>query len=282
MPKQKRGVNNKTILAVVTIITVIAVVFLLNKIGITGAASLDEYRREYKIDFKSGDERYTTERMFQYLPPLPEGFWKVRILVLSNILKDFQSFGPEYWMQPEWEPSFLETCLPRLQKADFPKDMHAVGGYSIFPTRQGWVVDPGDKIVAMTVMKSACFVPLYQGLGVKVDYPESARFMNDLDVWYSDPHKARQYFTVEYTPKEFLLGPMFPIINPDYAQRIDVNITVSPDTPPGRYIVALNPTGTSYEFSQAMYRKYLNRYSDTGARFQVGAYTLFIEVRPTV
>lgn len=280
MAKQKRKLNNKPILAVIAIVAVIVGVLFLSQSGITGAATVND-RKDYKINFELEGERYTTEKVFQNLLPLPEDFGKVRVLILTNAIRDLSSFGQEYWMQPEWEPSFLETCLPRLREGDFPKGMHAVGGYGIFPTRQGWIVNPGEKIVTMTVIRSACFVPIYQGIGLKVNYPESARFRNELEIWYSDPNKAIQYFTVDYSPRDVVLGPMFPIIHPSYAQRVDVNITVSPETPPGKYIVELKPTGTSYELSQAMYRKYLNMYDDTGSRFQIGGYTLFIEVRPT-
>jgi hypothetical protein len=280
MPKQKINFNNKTVLAVIVVIAVIAGFLFLTQSGITGAATLNS-RKDYNIDFELDGQRYTTARMFQNLPPIPEDFWKVRIMIYTNKLRDLTQFGEEYWLQPEWEPSFTDTCLPKLQKADFPRTSHAAAGYGIFPIKQGWTINPGDTIRSMTVIKSACFVPRYQGIGFHVSYPESARFRNELEIWYSDPSKAKEYFTVEYSPQEVVIGPMFPIISSDYAQRIDVNVTASPDTPPGQYLVSLEPGGTSYEFSQAMYRKYLNMYDETGAKFKVGAFTFFIEVSPT-
>lgn len=214
--------------------------------------------------------------MFEKLPAIPTDFEQVKILLLYNKIRDYTGYGPEYWKQPEWFPSWNEGCLPLLKNP--PLDRWAAMGVGTFPYKATYSASPGETVKAVLYVKSGCMVVTYQGVGMKYGFPESARRLGD-EIFYQTPSTTAQYLKIKSDPEEFILEPSYPVFSEEYAKRIEIDIEIDPNTPPGFYFVAIDPGAPSGEFSDEAYRTYLTRYTPaTMAITGQHRFTVFIDV----
>lgn len=239
--KAKKSKNKKLfIVALIILILAAGIVFVV--------AKKSDTRSKYKLP----------AAMFKNLPPMPADFQQVHILILYNKIKDYTTYGPEYWKQPEWFPSWADNCVPLLQNP--PQDRWAAVGVGTFPYRASYLAQPGDRIKAVLFVKSSCLVITYQGVRMNYVFPESARRLAD-EIFYQTPSETEKYLTIAFDPQEFILEPSYPVFSEEYVKRIEIDIDVDPETPSGTYFVSFDPGAPSSEFSDEAYKKYLTRYT---------------------
>jgi len=178
-PKLKTKSKSKKFLVAVLLILVI----------ITGVALIT--LKKVNIRQKYG----LPAAMFEKLPAMPNDFEQVKILLMYNKIRDYTGYGPEYWKQPEWFPSWAEGCLPLLKNP--PEDRWAGFGIGTFPYKATYGASPGETIKTVLYVRSGCMVVTYQGVGMIYGFPESARRLGD-EIFYQTPSETEKYLKIKF------------------------------------------------------------------------------------
>ncbi len=224
-----------------------------------------------------------TQKVFGQLPPFPGDFYQFRLLMKLGKLTNASILGPEYWKQPEFYPEFEDQGVPIMREP--PAGRFGAFGYGSFPAEIVILTTAGSSVTTTFYMHTSWLVETYQGMGFAPVFPASgslllSSFPDENKTVVQNSTLAAQYFDVKVSPDYILLEPAFPTFSANWTQKIDVTITVKPNTPPGRYLVGIDAVSPPDAKSDEWLLKYKNKYTTAGGT-SVGApwYSAYIEVR---
>lgn len=149
--------------------------------------------------------------VFAQLPPAPACFTSLVNHYHARRFTDDAFFTSEFYLQPEFYPSFLDASISYWQD---PLTTHyGVVGYGTFiPTREV-VLSPGET-------KSIRFF-LHTGAGVRTHQGGALRVDTTIPGIHVSLDEASQH--------GFLLGPNFPVFDPAWVKPVEVTVKALPD-----------------------------------------------------
>ncbi len=223
------------------------------------------------------------EIFFRNLPPFPEDFYRLRILVIYGKIYDLDTVDETYWKQPEFIPGFEEHAVRLINQPQAGR--WGAFGYGAYPADTSVSTSPGEEFEVVTFFHTSWLVETYQGIKPVVVYnAESQMPSQDLQgssTVSQDPEKVKTYFEVKVDPEMTVLGPTYPVLDYEWTKKIKVDVKVKEGTPPGKYVIGVNIGAPSADFNDQMYKKYLNLYTTSGNTVGVGRpfYQIAVEVK---
>lgn len=172
--------------------------------------------------------------VFSRLPSLPACILSVSDSFNNRQFTDSFFFAPDYYLQPEFYPSFFTEGLSKFTS---PVATHyGAVGYGAFPHE--WVVPRDSSRVHSTR------IFFHSGFGVRSFQAGS------LDVEFAIPEDAGHVVvSLDSSSSEgFFLGPSFPIFHPSWVKPVDVSVSVKPSAPYREIVVYLvtRPPSSSF------------------------------------
>lgn len=219
-------------LILIIIITLVILFFISS--NISGFFTLKEpisYRPKHCIEDKCIDPI-----VFSKLPSYPKDF--------SKEINSPESF----WKQPEFynfESSIEYYINP-------PVGYRGYYGFGAYPSERRVTMKAGDERETFTYFHTSWFVNKYQGLKLNPVIDE----------------EIKDYFDIEIEPEVILLEPTFPVFEYNWTQKIIIKIKAK-DPPQGKYMIGVDASEPSLEYSQKWFEKYGNKYVEAGI-FGVG------------
>jgi hypothetical protein len=174
-------------------------------------------------------------KMSDQIFPKPQDFLQIRRDIQNGIFFSLSDLGKEYYLQPDFYPSFKSTNEPH----DFSR--WGVQGYGAYPGEISYSVEnfkKGQYINTFTFVKAGENIETFQGL--------------KFNMKVSEPGASDLFFT-SVTPDTVMFTPTFPnrreyIIDNrtyDWAYKLNIVISANADIPPGKY--EFNLIGSSPE-----------------------------------
>ncbi len=224
-----------------------------------------------------------TSRVFSKLPPMPRDFYEIDLLVTKGLWSNTSYLTRDYWIQPEFYPQFEEQGIDLMLNP--PTGRFGAFGYGTYPSELVVLTYPGAKINTAFFVHTSWLVETYQGMGFDFVYPpngflRSSDFPNDTNRTVTqDPQVVRRYIRGTISPSNVLLAPAYPVFDENWAQKIDVNLDIAPDTPPGRYLAGVDIVAPPQEKADEWFNQYRTRYTSSGGT-GIGTpwFSMFIEV----
>lgn len=224
---------------------------------------------------------YLPKELFANLPPFPEDFYAMKVLVEFGKIPDLGRVGEEYYKQPEFYPQFETNGVQMMQNP--PVGRWAPYGYGSYPSETLVATTNDTEFTVYTYFHSSWLVESYQGLGLvpvfpavanmlQNEFPDGARYVAQ------NPNEAQKYFDVSITPGAILLEPAFPVFGKNWAQRVAMKIKVK-GAPKGRYVIGIGIGSVPKELDAQWVWKYKTAYNTGGmAGIDVPWYQAFIQV----
>jgi len=237
------------------------------------------------FNHRTGVEGLPT-KMFCQLPEKPKDFERWKIIYQHGKVSDLSNIPTNVWAQPDVSPNWNGQILRLLQNPD-PNRIGAGYAPQIDYADVGTTVSPGDETEVNFIVRNIATTIFWIGIKLEPVYPKMGSIdYQDIHIkTIQDPKTAEECFDINITPQEFALAPSFPVFVWDdknqayYARMINVKIKAKPDCPKGHYVLGINPTTPSQEFSEEyMLKEYkgsrlLNKYSPIGgSKSNVGAF----------
>lgn len=165
--------------------------------------------------------------IFEELPNPPKYFFELVSLIHAGKYQNYPFFGREFFLQPEFFPSFKENAFSYWLS---PSPTHyAAAGYGFFPSIQQVELKPEETKTVAFFMHAGWGVQSVQG--TKIAYSS-----------------ANQWIDIEVIEPEFLLEESFPKFSKNWARKIVAKISATAQTVPGTYEIvffAQNPSPES-------------------------------------
>ncbi len=237
----------------------------------------------------------TQKTMFSELPEMPEDFYATRNLFLYRFITFTEKILDEaYWKQPEWFPNFdkegglLDSIKNYIEQSKTSgKWGVTVWCAGIYPSDFYAKTRAGRNITVYTWIRNAPHQSKYEGIRLVEAYPacdsfEEAGFELGNNTACQDPEYAREHIklsTIE--PNLFILTPNFPAFTTNHTRIIRVDLEISGDISPGRYVVGFDTNLPPEEFSQQYYEKFGFDYTGSAKEFHCSPgpqYRLFIDI----
>jgi len=162
------------------------------------------------------------DEIFGGLPQIPTDFSEISYLLANGRYFSIGYLEEEYYKQPEFYPNFKEYGLRYWTQPN--TKIWVPNGYGSYPAEQWTTIEKGKNTEFTAV------VFFYAGWGVQTF--QGVTLMPD--------SRSKQYFDIEITPQNFLLGPSFPKFYDNWAYKIAINGKPKPGTPPGNYLIGIN------------------------------------------
>jgi len=207
---------------------------------------------------------YLNESWFEQLPPFPTDLYQLRNQIRYGEFWDMASIGEEYYKQPEFYPTFESVGLPLLER----RTGMSPYGFGAYPADVQVITFPNDNITLATFFFSSWGVETYQGMGL--GYRVTGPGGEEVD-----------YLEAEVEPDAIALGPNYPVFEPEWAQKVVVNIHVKEGTPVGTYTLSIDPAEVPAEKHDEWSALYGGLYTEGGA-FRVGIDRPYFRVTLTV
>ncbi|MDZ4256866.1 MAG: hypothetical protein U1C71_04610, partial [archaeon] len=222
------------------------------------AANMGLTLEETKQFFLDCCDLASEEQIFSQLPPVPYDFPEVAYdLQVGNIFQ-LGNLGHAYYSQPEFH--FQGTELAVVNQ------YYAFIGW-INPSLNYW----GDSALR-TYPDTQHDTISHSGrrtFSAIVFATNGWNIQNYVGVQFVPNGDAAQYFDITIREEKtgqpyFLLGPTFPVFDKDWATRVTIEGTVKDDTPPGVYVVGINPTAPPRELSTKWSNEHKGLYATMG------------------
>jgi len=225
------------------------------------------------------------------LPEMPADFWDTQALFLYGFVPSFKGkiLNKSYWAQPEWFPN-LDNNIAKITSnrryiAETGRWPITIWGSGIYPSEFYVKTGPGANLTVYTWIKNLAIQWKYEGVGLEPFYPayekiEDTRGGFDFDEIMQDPGYAAGNIELAVSPDELLLSPAYPVLEDGYVHMVRVDVRLSDDIKPGRYIAGFKAGSPSEEFSEDMRLEHGFGYTDPIGEFATSPrkYKLFIEV----
>lgn len=208
------------------------------------AAYRNETLAETKKFFLNCCDLQSEEQIFEELPPIPSDFSTVAYNFATGQLYQLGSVSGSYYKQPELYFHTDQTAVSnrKLAFSGWSKpQLNYWGDYGMTatPGSQFGKVDKGTHKTFTAAVFLANGWNIQNWVGTHMVVNQSAKEYFDITV--SEEQTGQPYF---------LLGPTFPYFSKDWATKIIIKGTVKSTTPPGEYIVRVNPVAPPAELSQ--------------------------------
>ncbi len=217
----------------------------------TGPASFDflrEQRQKYGIPLTA----------FALLP-LAEKDFTEKAAAAKSIGADYTFFSGEYFIQPEFYPSFPQNAVAYWQNPG--RGYYGAIGYGFFPAEQKISLSRGETRTARFFVHSGYGIETWQGARVIAVAPENGNKIG-----------------LEIMAGDFLLEPNYPKFLPGWAKAIDARITAKENAETGNYYFKLVVAAPSEEKGSEWGRQYSGKYFNASAAGQLFAHTIEVEV----
>ncbi len=179
---------------------------------------------------------------FDFLPSPPACLLSVSTAFSSKQYSDVSFFSPEYFLQPEFYPSFFEEGIPKWIN---PMSSHfGVVGFGAFPSQQTMGVSPGKTYHGRIFWHSGFGVRGFQGGKLVVSFADP-----------SDENKLNVRLDAN-AQKGVILGPTFPQFNPLWVHPVDVFVSFPENMVPSTvsfWLVSENPESSFSDFAREKY-----------------------------
>lgn len=194
--------------------------------SIFGCENVD--RSTYAID----------SRVFSDLPTPPACLTSVARAFEHHWFSDAFFFSPDYYLQPEFYPSFFTDGLSKWNTP--VASQYGAVGFGAFPHVQTLRASPGSTTPVRVFFHSGFGVRSYQGVRLTAitEIPEDA---DEVIVSFDSSSQSG-----------FLLGPSFPKFSPNWVVPVDMNVYVSPTVPFHRIVVSIDTIPLEGSVSSAL------------------------------
>ncbi|GEM_PF-5811238 len=202
------------------------------------------------------------DSMFRDLSKMPDDFGPVRALILSGRVQDICGKVDErYYEQPESYDTFYKTGLPQMLKSEPGREV--VAGFGSFPAETFTTVSNSSGIVKTCFFLSTAWkVDRFQPLSIMPAFPDGTigftenKFPDGTKSVTQNATDVKKYISITTSPSEVILEPAWGYLYRGWVRKIDVTINVAPNTPKGKYIVGVNPSGIGGNRYQDLLWKY--------------------------
>jgi len=188
--------------------------------------------------------------VFDEIPPKAANFTITMSRVRSGNItaEDFcTKLNESFYKQPDFYPNKGALYSSYLT----PKDLRSVVyGYGSYIGELAASVKAGNNFSSCVYINTIPSASMFQGLAFStVAYGGSGSGVTFKQIRFSDgttsagTEDMSGYFSVDVVPNHILLGPTFPYVSDNWSQKIRLDIRVSPNTPPGKYMLVLGPNG---------------------------------------
>ena len=150
-----------------------------------------------------------------------------------------------FYKQPDFYPDSLYASYQSP-----PTTGHIIYGYGSYQSELLANPAAGSNFSSCVYIHTIASASMYQGIAFStVVYGGSGNGVSFKNIRFSDgtvsvgTEDMSRYFNVDIIPNYILLGPTFPYVSGNWSQRVRLDIQVSPDTPPGHYMLVLGPNG---------------------------------------
>lgn len=216
------------------------------------------------------------EDIFSELPPIPSDFAEVAYDVSQGKLYQIGLLGEEYYHQPEFYTFIdLETGIVNREYSLKPwsnPELNQWGdnGMQTYPAEQYDSLQLSGRQNFSAVVFVTAGWNIQNWVGVHL-IPNSD-VLKYFDIEISEEHTGNPYF---------LLGPTFPRFSKDWATKVIIEGKLKAGTPPGKYVIGINPVAPASELSQKWSEEHPGLYSPYGFLRPTDNYiNLTIDVTP--
>lgn len=184
------------------------------------------------------------QEIYASLPTPADDFSELAYLFATGKYYAIGQLGPEYYMQPEFYPTFKISGVKFWTQPD-PR-YWVPHGFGSYPSVQSDTLSlSGRKDCSGVVfVHSSWGVQTYQGFTLM----PSNETLNNFDI------------TIE--PQNFLVGPAWPKFAENWVQRVAVNCHLKDGVPPGSYNIVINVVNPPKELQEQWEFAYKNVYFD--------------------
>jgi hypothetical protein len=191
------------------------------------------------------------KEVFRKLLVYPEDFEEVKYLMVLTSENVSKKYSDEYYYkQPEfYTDSFVTNGMGYYTKLSKPQNFSYmnVAGYGTYPSELKLKVNEGEYELA-SYLHASWGVVKYQGLGLKVNYPEN----------------SSGCFDATLIPRAVLLGRTYLSFDLNWAEKIKINLNVNENCPKGDYLITISATNVPEDFEEEWIKLYGNGYISLG------------------
>ena len=243
----------------------------------------NDYRPRYK---NLTDTQY--KNIFGDLPPFPKNFYTFLKAYYEGKISDISRLSENYWKQPEFygfDQKYVDKYyVPSKRNAN----LWTPRGFGIFPGIACRGAKPGTTITVNFFIHVSPGVEACQVIELVPTIPQKVYNVVGDVVFTQSTEKVSKYFDVKILNKDeiytekilpnlediykipdshgiMLLPPTLYWIDneeygfpPEYLQKVDMQIKISPNTPKGRYAIALNITEPNDKVREEFYWLFLD------------------------
>lgn len=178
---------------------------------------------------------YNVNRVaFASLPLIPSDWGKIKFAFDGGKTFMLGRIGGAYYMQPEFYDDWYTMGLPFFEE----HDQECKAGMFADPYVQKIYSRIGASVGTTSIVRTSFCVNQPQAVSFVAMYPSYVESLAN-ENYMQDPMVVSKYITLKADPGYIILGEAYPKFSKDWAQKINVTITVSPDTPKGVYVIAL-------------------------------------------
>lgn len=196
---------------------------------------------------------------FEELPGVPLDFGEKLSVARNAAFNDYRVFGEEYFLQPEFYPSFPQNAVSYWLDANRP--FYAAVGYGFFPAEQKIVLNRGKAKTARVFVHSGYGVETWQGARIIATAEQQGNV------------------TAEILAGDFLLGPNYPVFSREWAKGVDMKTSAGQSAVPGKYFFKLAVVSPSQEKSEEWGSKHSGEYFNAAAAGTPFVHTIEVEVK---
>ncbi len=225
--------------------------------------------------------------IFGDLPKMPDNFFKFLKAYYTGKISDISRLNESYWKQPEFyglDQKYIDRYyVPEKRNPT----MWTPRGFGVFPGIAFRQATAGSTITVNFFIHVEPGVETCQILKLIPILPDRAYNVVG-EVMFNQPSNARQYFSLSIPTKDrlyetkiasnlksiekipqahglLLLPPTLYWKNGEeygfpnsYLQKVDLQITINPDTPKGQYVIGLNITEPNPRIQEEYYWLFLD------------------------
>lgn len=195
------------------------------------------------------------EVLFVNLLDKPDDFVIFKRDVEAGTLTDLCVIPKEYWIQPEFYPTWKMSKSLHYENHDYGR--WGVHGYGVYPGEIGMRVrnlKQGEKINICSFIKTAGGIETYQGAKLAVEDNE----------YFDIKIKSDE---IEGFDDHMLLTPTFPKFDENWVHKFELEITAKQNIPVGNYKISLNVEVPSDEFNNKMIWDILMKDTDKDIKY---------------